>query len=53
MSFFLWLLLCLLYVSSFLGEYMQSSVEWVSWALAASFFAVIIWATLGEDYDRN
>jgi hypothetical protein len=53
MSFFLWFFFSLLYVSSFLGEYMQSSVEWISWFIAAAFFAVIVWATVGEDYDRR
>jgi len=26
--------------------------EWTSWIIAAAFFAVIVWATVGEDYDR-
>ena len=53
MSFFLWLLLCLLYVSSFLGEYMLLFAEWTSWIIAATFFVVIFWATVGEDYERH
>jgi hypothetical protein len=52
MNCFLWFFLSLLYVSSFLGEYMQSFAEIISYVIAAAFFAVIVWATVGEDYER-
>jgi len=32
---------------------MRGAVDIVSWAMAASFFAVIVWATLGEEYERR
>ena len=32
---------------------MQLFAEWISWIIAAMFFATIVSATVGEDYDRR
>lgn len=35
------------------GVKMLLTVMGISWIIAAAFFAVIVWATIGEDYDRS